>query len=166
MTERKRLHPNFNVNLRKFAADERKTSEQGYVVKVGGVRKYFKSFREAQKYRDELVKGGEWKEHVHIINIAKQRDSPEKIKRYLSRNIGGHSFYGGGLTSDEIADMVLGRMGEATSHTFRSNFATIEIRKIAQRALRHMMQKGQGRMTPKVKKALELELHTVGERRP
>jgi hypothetical protein len=152
--------------MRKFAANERKTSEQGYVVKFGnGAKEYFDSFRAAQEFKEKLVKDGHWKEHVKIINIAKQGDSPEKIKRYLSRNVGGHSFYGGGLTSGELAHMVLGRMGEATSTTFRSTYATIEMRKIAQRALRHMIRSGQGRMTDTVKEALALKLHTVGERK-
>lgn len=157
--ERKRLHPRQEVNLRKAAVAERRTSEQGYVVKWGnGIRKVFDSFREAKAFKAELVKGGEWENHVQIINVAKQRDSTMTVKKYLSRNIGGKSFYGGGLTSDEIALMVLGRMCEATSHTFRCNYATMEMRREAQRALKHMIHQGQGRMTPRVKEALELKL--------
>jgi hypothetical protein len=167
MTERRSIHPNYKVNMRRFAADERKMSEQGYVVKFGnGAREYFKSFRAAQEFQEKLVKAGHWKEHVQIINIANQRDTITKVKKDLSVRVGGKSFYGSGLTGNEIALMVLGRMCEATSHQFRCTYPTMEMRKAAQRALKHMIRKDQGRMTDTVKAALELKLHTVGERKP
>jgi hypothetical protein len=139
----------------------------GYVVRFGnGARKYFKSYREAQAFKAELVKGGDWSEHVHIINIARQRDSDKKVDRKLSMSVGGHTYYGLGLTGDELALMALGRMCEATSHTFRCNFATKEMQVAAQRALRNMVRKGQiTKVSPRVKEALELKLHTAGERK-
>ena len=169
MAEQRKLHPNYEVNLRRFAAEERSntlSSDRNYVVKFGnGGRKYFEKYSEARAFRDVLVKAGEYPEHVHIINIARQPVKVGKIKKQLSMNVGGKAYYGGSLTASELADMVLGRMGEATSHSFRSMYATMEMRVVAQRALRNMIRSGQGRITPNVREALELELHLPNERK-
>lgn len=162
MAQRK-LHKNPQVNLRKFAADERKASEQGYVVKYGnGTRKYFMSYRDARKFRDELVKLGYWKSEVKIINIARQRDSLVKVKHQLVRNVGGRTFAGAGLTANELALMVLGRMCEATSHTFRCAYPTMEMRIAAQRALRiKVRREGARYLSDDLTKALTLKLHVA-----
>jgi hypothetical protein len=159
------IHPNPDVNRRRFAAQERKASEMGYVVKWHGNRKYFDSYRDATQFRDELIHNGWYKEDIQIINIARQRDSETKVKRQLAHRVGGRSFYGAGLTANELALMVLGRMCEATSHTFRCNYPTMEMRKAAQRALRNKMRKGEGYDSETVRQALALKLHVIDERK-
>lgn len=164
MTQRK-IHKNPKVNLKRFASEERKVANQGYVVKYNnGVRKYFTSYRAAQKFKADLVKLGHWKSDVKIVNIARQRDSPTKAKRGLFTRLGA-KFSGGGLSSDELALMVLGRMCEATSHQFRCSYPTMELRRQAQRALMHKMRAGRGTMSETVAKALALKLHPVKKRR-
>ena len=160
------VHPNPKVNLKKFASDERKTSEQGYVVKYNnGVRKYFKSHKAAKKFQDELVALGHWRSDVKIVNIARQRDSDSRVGKKLISTV-AVKFSGLGLTGDELALLVLGRMCEATNHTFRCSYPTMAMRRAAQRALMHKVRAGRANpMTPRIEQALKLKLHVVKRRK-
>ena len=170
MATRKKLHPNYLVNMRKAASDERKTSEAGYVVKYEGNRKYFEKYSEARAYREELIKEGAWSTHIQIVNIARQnngsqiRNSEASVKKYLISYRVGSKFYGGGLTGHELAHMVMGRMCEATSHVFKCAYATPEMRKIAQRALMYKVRNGTAIRDETIDKALKLKISTGGRK--
>jgi hypothetical protein len=170
MVTRRKLHPNYLVNMRKAASDERKTSEAGYVVKHEGHREYFKSYKEARAYREKLIKDGAWSTHIQIVNIARQntgsqiRNSASSVKKYLVTYRAGSKFYGNGLTGHELAHMVMGRMCEATSFVFKSAYATPEMRKIAQRALMYKVRNGTAIRDETVDKALKMKISTGGRK--
>lgn len=167
MPERSRLHPNPEVNLRKFSRDERKVEKTGYVVKYGnGTRVYADTYKKAREIKAELVKNGHWPEHVHIVNISRQAESGRsknsniRAKRYLMPKNMDSRFMGSGLTGNELAHMVMGRMCEATSHTFQCSYATPEMRKMAQRALMHKVRDGRVMVDETVEKALKMKIST------
>jgi hypothetical protein len=170
MVTRRKLHPNYKVNMRKAASDERKTSEMGYVVKYQGHREYFDSYKAARAYRQLLMKDGAWSDQIQIVNIARQntgsriKNSEGSVKKYLVSYRAGSKFYGSGLTGSELAHMVMGRMCEATSHVFKSAYATTEMRKIAQRALMYKVRNGTAVEDETVKKALKMKISTGGQK--
>jgi hypothetical protein len=170
MADRRKLHPNYLVNMRKAARDERKTEETGYVVKYEGHREYFNTYKAARTYRANLVKDGAWETHIQIINIARQtarsrsQNSNVAAKKMLLPKYSESRFYGMGLTGHELAYMVMGRMCEATSHTFKCAYATPEMRKMARRALMYKIRNGTAVEDETVKKALKMKIST-GNRR-
>jgi len=158
MTDRRKLHPDYRVNIHRAATEETKVASQGYVVRWHGNREYFSTYKKAVAFRKKLRENPSYAtSDIRIINIARQGSSSTKVKKLLFSPIGA-KFSGHGLTSGELASMVLGRMGEATSHTFGRVYATTEMRRQAQRALRHMMRSGRGRMSEEVARALALKL--------
>lgn len=155
----KNLHSNYRLNMKRAASDETKTSAQGYVVKFGGDRYYAHTYSDARSYREKLMNNGWLSSDIKIVNIAKQPGARTitKVKKTLFTSLGA-KFSGGGLTGGELASMVLGRMGEATSFTFRRSYATNEMRRQAQRALMHKVRSGRCIVTDDVKQALALKI--------
>lgn len=154
-----KLHPNYKVNMKRAASAETRTADQGYVVKYSGNRYYARSYREARAYREKLIENGWLSSDIKIVNIAKQPGARTitKVKKTLFTKMGA-KFSGGGMTGSELASMVLGRMGEAATFTFRRGYATNEMRREAQRALLHKVRAGRCHVTDEVKKALALKI--------
>lgn len=155
-----KLHKSYRLNMKRAASAETKTSEQGYVVKFGGNRYYAHTYSDARKYRENLMNNGWLASDIKIVNIAKQPGAARnitKVKKTLFTHVGA-KFSGGGLTGGELASMVLGRMGEATTFTFRRAYATDDMRRQAQRALMHKVRAGRCIVTDEVKKALALKI--------
>lgn len=154
-----KLHSNYRLNMKRAATAETRTSEQGYVVKFGGNRYYAHTYSDARAYREKLRNNGWLASDIKIVNIAKQPGARTitKVKKTLFTKLGA-KFSGGGLTGSELASMVLGRMGEATSFTFRRAYATNEMRRQAQRALLHKVRAGRCIVTDEVRKALALKI--------